>query len=67
MKIELELVPEQIEAIVVQELKEQYGMGLDYDPWDKHDKKYNKKLMKALKRVLEYNMTSDEAEEFFDD
>ena len=66
-RFSIELCDEQLDAILLSELKGQYELVLSCDPWCKEDAKYNRKVAKALKLVLKHNMLTDEAEEYFDE
>ena len=60
MKIEVNATQEMLDALLIDELSTHLAMCKDNDPWCEEDAHYNKKLEKALKRVLRYYTTDSE-------
>lgn len=48
------------DSILIEILKEDYLMVRDEPAWNDVDKKYNKKLLKGIQRVLHFHMTDEE-------
>ena len=69
MKYLIEVTDEQMDEMILEELKCQYECAsLDY--WSsglKEDQEYNKKIAEALKLVLKHNMTEAQYEEYFNE
>ena len=60
MKIEINATQEMLDALLIDELSVQLAMCRDSDYWCEEDAHYNKKLEKALKRVLRHHTTDSE-------
>ena len=66
MKLSIHVTHEIADEILLEQLKSQYEDCFYQDPiLNDDDKKYVKRIRKALKRVLKHNMTPDEQLAYF--
>ena len=64
-KVTIELVDEQLDAMILDALKSQYEDALTCTTWLDEDEQYNKEIAEHLKHVLMHNMTPDQKKEYF--
>ena len=67
MKYVIEVTGEQMDEMILEELKTQYELALEPYGTLFEDEEYNKTIAEALKLVLKHNMTEAQYEEYFNE